>query len=114
MPSWTLLSPDGAKPTTTLGLGCGLLPWGLLPWVASDIASARRAPGPGAGLIDETSGQPGFADWGFEVIKFAGFLLSHGAHFLYTADDAFNPSIDPEHPGLVFPLPGPGMYASAS
>jgi hypothetical protein len=25
-----------------------------------------------------------FNDWGFDVIKIAGFLLSHGAHFVYT------------------------------
>ena len=35
-------------------------------------------------------------------------MLSHGAQLVYTADDAFNPSVDPDHPGLVFPLPGPG------
>ena len=52
-----------------------------------------------------------FQDWSFEVIKIASFLLSHGAKLVYTADDAFNPSIDPKHPGLVFPLPGPGMFA---
>ncbi|EOD21626.1 hypothetical protein EMIHUDRAFT_450775 [Emiliania huxleyi CCMP1516] len=33
-------------------------------------------------------------DWSFELV--------------YTADDAYNPSVDPDHPGLVFPLPGPG------
>ena len=54
------------------------------------------------------SGMPGFDDWGFEVVKAAGFLLAHGAHFVYTADDAFNPSADPEYPGMIFPLPGPG------
>ena len=54
----------------------------------------------------------GFADWSFEVIKIASFLLSHGAQFVYTADDAYNPSMDPSHPGLVFPLPGPGMFAA--
>ena len=53
-----------------------------------------------------------FSDWGFELIKLAGFLLSHGAQFIYTADDAYNPSVDPRHPGLVFPLPGPGMFAA--
>lgn len=74
-------------------------------------------------------------EWSFEVIKIAGyplprlplptlpltltclslssgFLLSHGAQLVYTADDAFNPSVDPDHPGLVFPLPGPGMFAA--
>jgi len=57
------------------------------------------------------SGMPGFDDWGFEVVKAAGFLLAHGAHFVYTADDAFNPSADPVYPGMIFPLPGPGMFA---
>ena len=63
-------------------------------------------------VIDEPSGRPGFADWSFEVIKYAGFLLAHGAHLVYTADDAFNPSFDAAHPGLVFPEPGPGMFAT--
>ena len=53
----------------------------------------------------------GFSDWGFEMVKAAGALLSHGAQFVYTADDAFNPSTDPKHPGMMFPLPGPGMFA---
>ena len=53
----------------------------------------------------------GFRDWGFEVIKTAGFLLSHGAQFIHTADDAYNPSADAKHPGMMFPLPGPGMFA---
>ena len=57
------------------------------------------------------SGQMGFDDWGFELVKTSGFLLSHGAHFVYTADDAYNPSADPNFPGMVFPLPGPGMFA---
>jgi len=37
--------------------------------------------------------------------------LAHGAQFVYTADDAYNPSVDPRHPGVIFPLPGPGMFA---
>ena len=51
----------------------------------------------------------GFSDWSFEVVKAATLLLSHGAQFTYTADDAFNPSVDPNHPGMMFPQPGPGM-----
>ena len=66
----------------------------------------------GAVSVDAVSGRPGFADWGFEIIKVAGFLLSHGAQFVYTADDAYNPSVDTEYPGLVWPLPGPGMFAT--
>jgi len=63
------------------------------------------------GQADAAHGE-GFRDWGFEVVKIASFLLSHGAQFVYTADDAYNPSVDPRHPGLVFPLPGPGMFAA--
>ena len=37
------------------------------------------------GHSDGASGQPGFEDWGFQVIKIAGFLLSHGAQLVYTA-----------------------------
>jgi len=62
--------------------------------------------GPGPPLAE------GFNDWGFEMVKAAGALLSHGAQFVYTADDAFNPSTDPKHPGMMFPLPGPGMFAA--
>jgi hypothetical protein len=65
----------------------------------------------GGAAAGET-GEPSFQDWSFEVIKIAGFLLSHGAQLVYTADDAYNPSIDSKHPGLVFPLPGPGMFAA--
>ena len=39
-------------------------------------------------------------------------MLSHGAELIVTAEDAFNPSLDPDYPGSVFPLPGPGMFAS--
>ena len=42
-----------------------------------------------------------FEDWSFALIKIAAFLLSHGAQLVYTADDAYNPSVDPRHPGLV-------------
>ena len=40
-------------------------------------------------------------------------MLSHGAELVVTAEDAFNPSVDPDHhPQSVFPLPGPGMFAA--
>ena len=39
-------------------------------------------------------------------------MLSHGAELIVTAEDAFNPSLDPDYPQSVFPLPGPGMFAS--
>ena len=34
------------------------------------------------------------------------------AHPLMSMWQAFNPSFDPKHPGMVFPLPGPGMFAA--
>ena len=34
-------------------------------------------------------------------------MLSHGAELIVTAEDAFNPSLDPDYPQSVFPLPGP-------
>jgi len=64
------------------------------------------------GEAEEGGEAHAFQDWSFEVIKIAGFLLSHGAQLVYTAEDAYNPSVDPKHPGLVFPLPGPGMFAA--
>ena len=43
----------------------------------------------------------------------ASYMLSHGAELVVTAEDAFNPSVDPDnHPQSVFPLPGPGMFAA--
>lgn len=64
------------------------------------------------GKQDIVSGKQGFEDWGFEIIKITSFLLAHGAQFVYTADDSFNPCLDPKFPGLVFPQPGPGMFAA--
>ena len=37
----------------------------------------------------------------------ASYMLSHGAELIVTAEDAFNPSLDPDYPQSVFPLPGP-------
>jgi len=50
--------------------------------------------------------------WNYELIRDASFMIHQGAHLIYTSDDAFNPSEDPEYPGMIFPLPGPGMFAS--
>ncbi len=77
-----------------------------LVWVVHFIDGGIKA------KRDSVSGEEGFADWGFEVIKITSFLLAHGAQFVYTADDSYNPCLDPEYPGLVFPQPGPGMFAS--
>ena len=42
----------------------------------------------------------------------ASYMLSHGAHLVLTAEDAFNPSADPDYPSLLWPLPGPGMFGA--
>jgi hypothetical protein len=60
--------------------------------------------GPVGGTVEADAA--GFCDWGFGMIKNVGFLLANGAQLVYTADDAFNPSLDPMYPGIIFPLPG--------
>ena len=55
---------------------------------------------------DPCTGELGFADWSFDVIKKAGYLLSHGAPLVCTAEDSFNMRAD------GWPLPGPGMITS--
>lgn len=55
---------------------------------------------------DPITGELGFADWSFDVIKKAGYLLSHGAAFICTAEDSFNVRPD------GWPLPGPGMISA--
>ena len=91
---------------------------GHAPASSADAAFAAAAAAATAAAATATDGcvgaakpHEGFSDWGFEVIKTAGFLLSHGAQFIHTADDAYNPSADAKHPGMMFPLPGPGMFA---
>lgn len=56
--------------------------------------------------VDPKTGQRGHADWSFHVIQKASYMLSHGAEFVCTAEDAFNPTKD------GFPLPGPGMFSA--
>ena len=36
--------------------------------------------------VDPKTGELGFADWSFDVIKKAAYLLSHGANFICTAE----------------------------
>ena len=76
---------------------------------ASVLAAAKVKQ---SGATDPITGEKGFADWSFDVIKKASYMLSHGAELIVTAEDAFNPSVDPDYPQSVFPLPGPGMFAS--
>ena len=61
---------------------------------------------------DPTSGEAGVSDWSYETIQKAAYMCHAGAEFVYTADDAFNPSVDKDFPGMVFPQPGPGMFAA--
>ena len=58
------------------------------------------------------AGELGHADWSFDFIKKASYMLSHGAHLVLTAEDAFNPSADPDYPTQLWPLPGPGMFGA--
>ena len=48
----------------------------------------------------------------FDVIKKASYMLSHGAELIVTAEDAFNPTVDPDFHNSVFPSPGPGMFSA--
>jgi ribonucleotide monophosphatase NagD (HAD superfamily) len=61
---------------------------------------------------DPVTGEPGYADWSYDVIKKCTYLVGGGAQFVYTADDAFNACHDPRYPGVVFPLPRTGMIAA--
>uniref|UniRef100_A0A7S2GL26 EF-hand domain-containing protein n=1 Tax=Octactis speculum TaxID=3111310 RepID=A0A7S2GL26_9STRA len=49
-------------------------------------------------------------DWSFVLFNAMTILLSFGAEFIYTAEDATNPSIDERYPDTDFPMPGPGMF----
>uniref|UniRef100_A0A7S2GHG6 Uncharacterized protein n=1 Tax=Octactis speculum TaxID=3111310 RepID=A0A7S2GHG6_9STRA len=50
-------------------------------------------------------------DWSFELLHAMTILLRFGAEFIYTAEDATNPSSDDERfPDDDFPKPGPGMF----
>mmetsp|Transcript_6096 Transcript_6096/g.10823 ORF Transcript_6096/g.10823 Transcript_6096/m.10823 type:complete len:410 (-) Transcript_6096:1809-3038(-) len=62
-------------------------------------------------MHDPITGEIGYADWNYSVFRKSTYLLTNGAQLIYTADDAFNPSVDSEYPGMLFPLPGPGMFA---
>ena len=106
--SWDLcfdLSDDEFKRWATLA---AKNPQGGVVWLVlfSDGAiSAPPHPQPG--------GRCGVSDWSYELIKHCGYLVAHGAEFVYTADDSSNPSTDDSYPGWVFPQAGPGMFAAA-
>uniref|UniRef100_A0A7S2DR03 Uncharacterized protein n=1 Tax=Octactis speculum TaxID=3111310 RepID=A0A7S2DR03_9STRA len=50
------------------------------------------------------------SDWSYQLFHAMTILLRFGAEFIYTAEDATNPSIDERYPGMDFPMPGPGMF----
>ena len=50
------------------------------------------------------------SDWSYDLIHAITILIRFGADFIYTAEDADNPSIDARYPGMTFPMPGPGMF----
>ena len=53
--------------------------------------------------VIQKTGELGFADWSFDVVKKAGYLLSHGASFLITAEDSFNMRPDGHRPRRRLP-----------
>ena len=68
--------------------------------------------GPLGGCDDPTTGEPSPADWSYNFIRNLTYLLGHGAHLAYTADDSSNPAVDDSYGGYVWPQPGPGMFAA--
>jgi HAD superfamily hydrolase (TIGR01450 family) len=48
--------------------------------------------------------------WSYGLIHAMTILINAGADFIYTAEDHCNPSTDPLYEGVVFPVPGPGMF----
>ena len=61
---------------------------------------------------DPSSGAAGVTDWSFDTITKASMMCHAGAKFVYTADDGYNPTVDEAFPDMVFPSPGPGMFAA--
>jgi len=63
--------------------------------------------------VDPSTGELGYSDWSFDVIKKTSYLLAHGATLIATAEDAYNPAAyDPRFPGHCLTLPGPGMFTA--
>ena len=48
--------------------------------------------------------------WSYGLIHAMTILINSGADFIYTAEDHCNPSTDPLYEGVIFPMPGPGMF----
>jgi len=48
--------------------------------------------------------------WSYGLIHAMTILFNSGADFIYTAEDHCNPSTDPLYEGVIFPMPGPGMF----
>ena len=65
-----------------------------------------------AETADPSTGETGVSDWSYETIQKATYMCQAGAEFVYTADDAFNATVDPAYTDTTFPAPGPGMFAA--
>ena len=68
--------------------------------------------GPLSHCADPVTKEASPSDWSYDFIRNCSYLLGHGAHLVYTADDSSNPSTDDAYGGYVWPQPGPGMFAS--
>lgn len=52
-------------------------------------------------------------DWNFVLLtQVSAILAGGGGTLVYTADDASNPSLNPNVCNITFPLPGPGMFGA--
>jgi len=99
----TALSETEAKHWATIAAAHPKTP---LVWVVMFID------GPLGSCNDPTTGEPSPADWSYDFIRNLSYLLGHGAHLAYTADDSSNPAVDDSYGGYVWPQPGPGMFAA--
>ena len=99
----TKLSEDEAKKWATVAAVHAREP---LVWVVLFID------GPLSNCPDPVTGEASPEDWSYELVRNCSYLLGHGAHLVYTADDSSNPSTDDAFGGYVWPMPGPGMFAS--
>mmetsp|Transcript_5123 Transcript_5123/g.17104 ORF Transcript_5123/g.17104 Transcript_5123/m.17104 type:complete len:808 (+) Transcript_5123:146-2569(+) len=117
---WMELLTAAAERVATWELRTRLTEEEAKEWAAIAGAAIAAAPGEGrpkvfvvlftdgsiSSSVDPKTNERGYADWSFDVIKKATWLLTHGAEFVCTAEDAFNPTKE----GL--PLPGPGMFSA--
>ena len=82
-----------------------------LQWQEAAASDPQQNPGdplPKVAVVFFHDGE--VAGWSAELLHSMTILLHFGADFIYTAEDAVNPSIDARYPGITFSMPGPGMY----